>query len=132
MSTPTLVASSARSPQRCRHSVSRGEQVRAQLLAGPVHTLGCNRRPGELSVGSTTCGNQRVALALAGACGAPLAAYLATGAELEDPIYSGWKVLFVTATVAVSLIGLLGGAIAIHEPGWGAALLCVSAVMVFL
>ena len=69
---------------------------------------------------------------MAGACGAPLAVYLSTGAELEDPIYSGWKVLFVTATVAVSLIGLLGGAIAIHEQGWGAALLCVSAVMVFL
>ena len=72
-----------------------------------------------------------VALALAGACAGPLGAYLATGAAFGEPIYSGWKLLFLVGTVAFSAVGLLGAVIAIYEPGWGTVLLGVSTATVF-
>ena len=72
-----------------------------------------------------------VALALAGAVAGPLGAYIATGADLGGPIYSGWKLLFFAGTVLFALLGLVGAVVALHEPGWGSVLLGIAAVAIF-
>ncbi len=75
-----------------------------------------------------------LALAVAGAMSCPLTAYIAASGGMGQPIYSGWKLLFLLGASAFALVGLVGAVVFRYERRWGSALLgsTVVAVVTFV